>query len=286
MTLLATDIDFVYSGGTNNSDPAKSIGGYPSINPINGISNNLFTNVKREDSLDGVIDYRCFYVFNNSETDSLYNVSIFFEDQISGISNCELGVAKSTDVQILSLNSTPTSGSFTIRYDNYVTGEIYWNSDYTTFQKNIEDALNGLDVLSGVVVNRLSDNVYSISFLGEADRRNHSLLETQSINLVPNTTVSFEKNIEGQPINSIAAQLPTSATPPYGVNFYETSNYSKILVGDLNPGDGFPIWIKRTSLGSVSNDETNGFTFRLNGNLNKIPTEQVSTSSKPCNYYE
>lgn len=286
MVLLATDIDFVYSGGTNNTDPAKSIGGFPSINPINGISNNLFTNVKREDSENGYIDYRCFYVFNNSETDSLYNVSIYFEDQTTGVSNCELGVAKSTDVQILSLSLTPTSGSFTIKYDNYVTGEIYWNSDSFAFQRNIEDALNGLDVLSGVSVSRLSDNNYSISFLGDNNYRNHSLLQTQSINLIPNTSVNFEKSLEGQPINSIAANLPTSSTPPYGVNFYETNNFSKIMVGDLYPGDGFPIWIKRTSLGSVSNDETNGFTFRLNGNLNKIPTEQVSTLGKPCYYYE
>lgn len=286
MTLTSSDITFVYSGGANNTNPSNSIGGNPSINSINGTLNNLFSNVNREDSEAGFTDYRCFYIFNNSETEALFNVSVFFESQIDGISSCELGVSKSTDVQILSLSAIPTSGSFTLKYDNHTTGNINWNNNSLIFEKNIQDALNDLDVLSGVVVQSLSSTGFSISFLGDDNNRNHSLLTTGSVNLSPSTTISFIKNGEGQPINSIAPLLATSKTPPYSVNFYPTDEFNKILVGDLLPGDGVPIWIKRTTIGSISNDQTNGFTFRLNGNLVKVPTDQISSLGRPCFYYE
>lgn len=286
MTLTSSDITFVYSGGSNNLDPSKSIGGSPSINPINGTLNNLFSNVNREDSEEGFTDYRCFYIFNNSETDALFNASIFFNYQIDGISLCELGVSKSTDVQILTLSSIPSSGSFTLRYEEYVTGNINWNNNFSVFQKNIQDALNDLDIFSGIAVEQLSSFNYSISFLGDDNNRNHSLLSTESVNLSPSTTISFVKNKEGQPVNSVAPLLATSKTPPYLVNFYQTDESNRILVGDLLPGDGVPVWIKRTTFGSISNDQTNGFDFRLNGNLVKTPTEQISSLGKPCFYYE
>jgi hypothetical protein len=286
MALSPNDITFVYSGGSNNIDPTKSIGGSPSINAINGTLNNLFSNINREDSEEGVTDYRCFYVFNNSDIDALFNVSIFFESQLEGISTCELGVSKSTDVQILSLSSLPSSGSFTIRYDDYITGNINWNNDPSIFSRNIQDALNNLDVLSGISVQSLSSTNYSISFLQNDNNRNHDILSTGSINLSPSTSISFTKNTEGQPMNSIAPQLPTSKTPPFSVVFYSTDENNRILIGDLLPGDGFPIWIKRTTFGSISNDQSNGFTFRLNGNLVKVPTEQISALGKPCFYYD
>lgn len=286
MTLTSNDITFVYSGGSNNLDPSKSIGGSPSINAINGTLNNLFSNINREDSEEGVTDYRCFYIFNNSENDALFNVSVFFDSQLEGVSVCELGISKSTDIQILSLSSVPSSGSFTLRYENYITGNINWNNDSSIFARNIQDALNDLDVLSGIVVQSLSSINYSISFLGESNNRNQDLLLTNSVNLSPSTNISFAKNLEGQPLNSNAPLLPTSKTPPFSVIFYFTNENNRILIGDLLPGDGFPVWIKRTTFGSISNDQANGFTFRLNGNLVKVPTEQISSLGKPCFYYD
>jgi hypothetical protein len=172
MTLTSSDIIFVYSGGSNNLDPSKSIGGNPSINSINGTLNNLFSNINREDSEEGFTDYRCFYIFNNSETEALFNASIFFDSQIPGVSSCELGVSKSTDIQILTLSSIPSSGSFTLKYEDYTTGNINWNNNLSIFQKNIQDALNDLDIFSGVIVEELSSVNYSVSFLGDSNNRN------------------------------------------------------------------------------------------------------------------
>lgn len=288
MTITVEDISFVYSGGVNNTLPEKSIGGPPSINSINIFNNNLFGFVKKNESAVGLVDYRCFYIFNNSLSNTIYNANIYIKNQIEGISSCKIGLSKSTDVQVLSLSSTPGSGFFTLRYEDHTTQPIYWNDNYLIFQKNIENALNDLDVLSGIVVERSFLNSFKISFLGSDNYRNHPVLIVSSNSLNPSITIEVVKTTEGQPINSIAPLLSTSITTPYNVVFYDTSdlnNDTKVFIGDLRPGDGIPIWVRRETFGEVSNDETNGFDFRFSGNLIKDPTVEPFTN-RPCFYYE
>jgi hypothetical protein len=286
MTLTSNDIIFVYSGGQNNSDPSKSIGGYVSNNALTGLSNNLFTNLKKEEYASQIVDYRCFYIANNSYTDSLFNAAVYMDSQSGSISNCQIGISKSTEIQLISLSTSAISGNFKLKYEGYTTSHIEWNNNILIFQNNIETALNNLDIFSGVVVGNVSENIYSISFLGNDDNRNYSLLEVIENNLSPSITISFSKRSEGQPINSVAPLLPTSATIPYGVEFSSTSSSSKLLIGDLGPGDMVPIWIKRTSQGETSADQSNGFLFRLSGNQSKEPTQLPSSLlSKPCFYY-
>lgn len=285
MTIKTEDISFVYSGGSNNLDPSKSIGGVPSINPINGTIDSLFNYVKREYAEEGYTDYRCFYIFNNSETDTVYNANVYFENQIEGISYCQIGIAKSIDSQTLTLNPTPDYGTFQLEYEDYITQNIDWNSEPTIFAKNIENALNDLEVLSGVVVQRILSNSFLISFAGDDNNRSHEDLAVSLNNLNPSTTITISKSSQGQPINSIAPLLATSQTVPYGVVFYDTNSKNRIYVGDLRPKDGVPIWIKRYTFGSVSNDEINGFAFRFSGNLQKNPTIQPF-NIRPCFYYE
>lgn len=286
MTITSNDISFVYSGGQNNIDPSKSIGGIPSNNIIEGELNNLFSNLRKEESEAGLVDYRCFYMFNNSSTDALYNASVCMQNQISGVGDCQIGINKSTHKQVLSLNIGAISGSFSLKYENaYETIPIAWNDNYLVFQQNIQDALNNLDPLSGVFVQKTSENVFIISFLEKDNDRNHEKLVVINNNLVPSITISVETMAEGQPINSIASLLPTRFTTPYGTTFYNTNSSSKIILGNLYPGDGVPIWIKRSSLGTVSNDQLNGFSLRLSGNLNENPTV-ITSLQKPCFYYE
>lgn len=286
MTLTTSDIVFVYSGGQNNSDPSKSIGGNPSNNIILGLSNNLFVNLRKEQFQSGYVDYRCFYIANNSYTDTLFNASVFMDSQISGVSNCQIGISKSTDVQSLSFSITPAFGNFKLKYGDYVTANIDWNDDREIFQRNIQDSINGLDIFSGVEVSKTSEDIYSISFSGNNNYRNYDLLEVIDNNLSPSLEVYISKQSIGQPINSIAPLLATSQTIPSGVVFYETSSSSRVYLGDLEPGDLVPIWIKRITTGEVSVDELNGFSFRLSGNLVGNPTVIQTTSLKPCFYYE
>lgn len=286
MTLTSNDITFVYSGGQNNLDPSKSLGGSPSNNVLSGLANNLFTNLKKEEFASQFVDFRCFYICNNSFSDTLYNSSVYLESQISGVSNCQLGIAKSTDEQIIQLNSIPNSGSIKLKYESYTTSSILWNSNNVAFRKNIQEALNNLDIFSGVTVGDVGNNSFLISFLGSNNYRNYSLLQVAENNLSPSTTIDIAKRTEGEPINSIAPLLPTKTTIPNNVDFYETSESYRILIGDLHPGDVVPIWVKRSSFGQVSEDQTNGFAFRVSGNLTQNPTQIITSASKPCFYYE
>lgn len=56
--------------------PDASLGGNPSFFPILPGRENLFSHVKRSQSIDGYVDYRCIYIFNQSDRYSLVDVSI------------------------------------------------------------------------------------------------------------------------------------------------------------------------------------------------------------------
>lgn len=264
---LLEDIIFVYSGGSGNSDPLKSIGGSPSGNVLVGLSNNLFSNVKKSNYERGYTDYRCFYICNNSSTKNIYNFSIYLEEELGSIFDCEIGVSFFNDIQILGFNSLPNSGDFTLRYGNYVTRPISWNENSLVFQKNIQDQLNDLDALSNVIVEKFTEQNYIVSFTKKDGNRNHPLLSVEFNNLDPDVFISFSKRSQGQPINSIAPLVISPTTKPNGVLFKKTSSSNKTNIGTLNSGDVAPIWIKRTISGTISQDEINRFIFKATGDL-------------------
>jgi len=281
MTISASDINFFYSGGSNNLDPTKSIGGKASVNLIEGIANSIFTDVTDVAGLgaptslgpDG-IDYRCFYIFNTSELYSLYEASIYVLQQ-SGtgdvFSNITLGLSTSTEVQNLniSLTGTPASGSFKLQYETSTTDSIPYSSDSEQMANNIQRELNRLSVLggnfSGVVVNASSNSDFLISFLGGENNRNHELLTATNLNITPAASISISEATEGQPINSEAPLLPNSLTTPFGVVFSDTFADNPISIGDLRPGDGVPIWIKRETTGSGTSTVDLEFKLRISG---------------------
>ena len=99
MTISASDINFYYSGGSNNLDPTKSIGGQASVNLIEGISNSIFSDVTDIAVTEDKIDYRCFYIFNTSELYSLYETNIYVLSQSGSgsiYSNLTLGLSTQT----------------------------------------------------------------------------------------------------------------------------------------------------------------------------------------------
>jgi hypothetical protein len=284
MALSEEDIVFVYSGGSNNIDPNKSIGGSPSINIIENINNSLFDDIFEAN----FIDYRCFYIFNNSETDSLYDSYIYLDNSIQTVSECQLGVSRLTDLQVISFSESPVSGDFVLSYENINTPTVTWNSNPNIFIQNLQEALNSLDLLSGVKVETLSVNSFSILFLENDNYRNHDLLVVENNNLSPSIEIGISKNSQGQPINSIAPLLPTKTTLPYNVEFYSTDFQSKLYIGDLRPKDGVPIWIRRNNNGTITNNEINQFDFFIVGDLVKNNIYQGDPNAsliRSCYYY-
>ncbi len=274
MTISASDINFYYSGGSNNLDPSKSIGGQASVNLIEGISNSIFSDVNDVAVTESKIDYRCFYIFNTSELYSLYETNIYVLAQAGSgdvYSNVTLGLSTSTEVQNLniSLTGTPASGSFKLQYETSTTDSISYSSDADEMASNIEKELNRLSVpggnFSGVIVNASSNSDFLISFLGSENNRNHELLLATDLNITPSATITVAETSQGQPVNSEAPLLPNSLTTPFGVVFSDTSSGNKISIGDLRPGDGVPIWIKRSTEGSTSSTVDLEFKLRISG---------------------
>ena len=72
--------------------------------------------------------------------------------------------------------------------------------------------------------------------------------------------------------------------------FLQTNFNNRIFIGDMNPGDIVPIWIRRYTYAEVSADQLNGFNIRITGNKNKSsivlaePVEMQS-SDKPNFYF-
>lgn len=272
MTISADDINFYYSGGTNNIDSSKSIGGKASINLIQGISNNLFNDITDLPDGDSRVDYRCFYIFNTSELYSFYDTSIYVLSQSGINSSVELGISKKTEIQNLNiaLSGSPASGNFKLRYEDLTTDSISYSNDPSILASNIQKELNRLTVVgegdfSGLVVNYSSNSNYLIYFQGSEDNRNHPNLIPTDINITPSASMTISNSAQGQPINSEAPLLPNSITDPFGVSFYTTSESSKLSIGDLRPGDGVPIWLKRTSFGTTDAIINKEFQLRLSG---------------------
>ena len=77
----SSDILFMYSGGTTNTSPDLSLGGPSSVYSIPFSINNLFDNSDVNIEGNNSIDYKCFYVFNNSNQNIFKNLKICFSNQ-------------------------------------------------------------------------------------------------------------------------------------------------------------------------------------------------------------
>jgi len=277
-------LTFLHSGSSNNFDPSKSLGGPPSINQIIGIKNNLFLDVSKEDSEVGFIDYRCFYIFNESYSNTLFGASIYLDSEASEYSTVTLGISRMTDVQTIAFNQVPTSGTFSLLYGNFTTGLIGWNPNPNIMKENIRAALDNIDGVTVSVSHTIGNN-FNISFVEKSDNRNHPILVLANNFLQPiGTGVVINKFKDGQPINSIAPKLINKLSSPYGVVFYNTDSTNRMYIGDLRPRDKVPIWIRRETLGNASCDVPAGFSLRVAGSLVDL-SQNITILQNPCFYY-
>lgn len=265
MAIKASDISFVLSGGSNNANPYLSLGGDPSGYPITGTLNNLFDNVTMEESTAGNVDYRCIYVFNDHATDPLYETRLYLENQVSGGSTIEIGIWRNTDVQKLNFYGVPNSGHLFITYEDQQV-RVDFNADLAVLGQNIQNALNSLPVLSGVVVStKLTPNLqYTVRFMGNDDNRRHPILQLENF-MGGVSSIAVSKLSHGSPINAIASQITNEHTTPSGITFSNPTASSPIVLGTIHPGDGVPVWVKRTTPVNADPLATDGFTLAIKG---------------------
>lgn len=250
MPLSSSDVIFTFSGGNANSNPDLSLGGDPSFYPI--VTKRLFNNVPDAQTISGVIDYRCIYLNNNSDTSSLYSMQILISYITPADVTAELGFNfenERQDITVLNAVSI-TGGSFAITYTD-VTGNhdltVNYDPDLPTWTANLQAALRTITNLEDVVVNGTlsgSDVIFEIDFVGIAGNRYHDPITLKTNNLITSGTVSIAiiKVVNGAPINSVTTQIDSSTTTPTNVVFSAAPVAS---LGDLRPLDSVPIWIKR-----------------------------------------
>lgn len=267
MAVLSSDISYTLSGGVSNIDPNASLGGAPSSQVISG--NGLFDDISEDEANVGLVDYRCIYIANNNLADSLTEVTLTLVDDVSSGSTVSFGVPTSTDIQRMTVTDTaePTGGSFTISYEgNNV--EVPFNADETVWATHLQNGLNALDLLSGVVVTvavTTTDSwtiTFTISFLGDDDSRNHDLLELVTNGLTgDNPVIAISKISEGSPVNAEAQEIPFDTTDPFGITFQT----NPIEFAEFKPLDVIPVWIRRETPAGTEALANDGVTVRLIG---------------------
>lgn len=263
-TISASDISFLLSGGSSNANPDLSLGGSPSSNPVAGNLNSLFGDVLPEEATSGLVEYRCFYVSNSSETETLYGASVQTAAQATGGAFADLGSAKATESQRIEISGSPSSGSADFRIGS-VAFSGTWASDAESFRTSLLESLASAGL--GDIGVSVSAQTFTLSFSGALDNKSHPLVELVANSLSGSgvVSVSISRVTTGSPINTVAPVVPTRSTPPAGVTFLPTSGSSKISIGNLGPGDSMPVWIRRTTPAGTEFKENDSVTVRLSG---------------------
>lgn len=264
MAIKPSDIEFFLSGGPTNSNPNNSIGGLPSSFPLLGSANNLFPDISSEIASSGKTDYRCFYISNESTSDSLIDAEVYFEEQGTGGSVVQMGLDRSTEIQKLNIIGVVLSGSLTIRYKSTQL-IVPWGSSAGQFETNLQTQISS--VSPGVVVSTsILGNSYNFT-VSFSDNRSHSLLEVFSNGLVGNDQpiASFSRVTSGSPINSVAPILSVDTVAPARVLFSSPTSESKLELGTMMPRDKVPVWVKRLTSPNTDYMESDHFSFKIIG---------------------
>lgn len=250
-------ISLVYSGGAQNTNPDRSLGGFPSPTSINTNKNNLFDDVSPTETSQGKIDYRCLYIFND-DTDFSHQITIFVEYLKEPGATIEFGVIIQNAVQGINFSPAPPGGDFRISIQEFETDVITWNNDSTVLASNIQNALNSITQCSVSVVSQYN---YRITFMGILGNKSLSTLSITHNTLGMTPTVS--QVTVGSPINTVAPDTSIESVVPTGISFV-SAEFPGVTIGTLNPSEGFPLWFKRTITAGFDPVEGDGFVLKTN----------------------
>lgn len=271
MPVTDSDISFTFSGGGTNANPDLSLGGDPSVQPI--VNNRLFDDVEESEAKNGVIDYRCLYLHNDSAISSLYNAQVYVVYTVAGAVSVQLGFDFSNDRQNVTVTEadTITAGSFTLEYSDAASQYdiiVAWSSSLSTWATNFQTAIRAITNLEDVTVSASwsgTSVVFEVDFVGVAEGRYHEpmVLKAGGNNLTASGSpaISVVKSVDGGPINRIADEIDVDTTTPTNIVF--TS--STVSIGDIRPLDSVPIWVRRTVPANTEAVENDGFTLRIRG---------------------
>lgn len=270
--ISSSDITYNLSGGASNSDPDASLGG--DISNFTISLERLFDNVTPDETLEGLTEYRCIYIKNNSTIASLYNSEIYISYKVTSDVLVYLGFESSkNERQTINVTSdvSITGGYITIDYED-ANGDTHsvnanWNANDSIWASNIESALNSIVGLEDVTVTVTGTQEFEVNFVGRSSKRYHNILNTEDNLIYPSGTVTInvEKNVSGTPINTTSDTIDVEATTPNGINFNYYTISNTYSIGNLLPSEYVPMWIKRVVPPGASGVEDDGITIRIIG---------------------
>jgi len=273
--ITANDLSLVYSGGTTNTDPNASLGGQPSGTEVPEGLSNVFDNTTPERALTGYTDYRCLYLFNDSE--NIYNVEIYLEKQLDNPAELSLGVFRQAAVQTINITQTVVGGNFILTIGGLNTPVILFDINPVTFGNNIKEALNSLVGYQGIEVSYsyspslLSYKVIfgNVNTISQVSNRAQELLGVAQNNLVLQAggtpTINIVSDVDGGPINTTAPKITAANQIPSGVSFFVTSQDDTLKIGYLREDFGFPFWIRRVIPAKSDPSSLSGATLKIKG---------------------
>lgn len=265
MGININDISVVLSGGSGNADPNASLGGSPSNQPITGFLNNLFGNLSETDSQNGKIDYRCLYVFNDSSTSTLFSTRFFIVSQVAGGADLAVGVPLLPEIQKVFIDQAVTGGTLTLVFEGQNVTMI-GNPNPDVMASSLQAAILPRVGGSGASVNYVLQNNEVILNVTFGPGRSLTLMAIQEDHLTGTSRQAFVQRVQaGGPINLIASPIDNELTTPTGVTFSKPSVDIPVVIGDLAPMDGFPVWVRRVILAGTEGVPDDGAVIRLVG---------------------
>ena len=265
-------VKLFYSGGLNNNDEKKSLGGEMSNYVIKLSKNNIFENINGTIYQEGITDYRCVFLKNTSPNRILYlyfSLDDFFLGSIQ-----DLGFNFVNEIQSITILNGPFTNGQNIVFSYGDTNfSVIYDDKLTTWLLNFNYSIKQVPNLEDVTVTGASNGsnyVFQVTFLGVAGYKKHPLIGLVGYTLSPTPSVTILKSQEGSPINTIPNKIINSTTPPTNITFYDASVTAPVYLPLLNSGDFLPIWLRRIIYPNTIAIENDGCNFLITANYEVI----------------
>jgi len=194
-------IHILHSGGAFNKEPNFDLGNHPSEFQIaEAPMNNLYDDVNPEEAESGLIDFRCFYIFNTHTAETMHEVKLELDpSQCADGSTITFGSDLVDDVQCLALLTTenalmksePDTKGFVIFDTEFGPPfTVEWPGSFGIFAFVLEEQLNNQPFCDSCTVS--GSNPYTITFKGDAGNRLVKLLRVVQNNLLSKQAATFD----------------------------------------------------------------------------------------------
>ena len=275
-------------------------------NTAEGISLNnavSLVGLKRKPTTKSTISSQLMYGTISTVIPSGTILSVFGNSEARFITDSPVTLVAGTDeIQTITFSSTPTSGNFTLKYKNETTSTILSTATNT----DVQNTINNLNALSGVIVTGSFAAGFTITFAGNDGKQNHPnfTINTNTLDAGGAVTVTVTETIAGVPqgettmtaesygaLHALSGTLTEIETAISGLD--STKNTDDAIVGQAKESDTDLKIRKDLSLavpGHTTIDDIRAELLQINGVTNvsifENDTNTTDGDGRPPKSYE